>query len=110
MRMPTATAYDWHARALAGEPVQITHEPQAGWFLRKDAPGVLTPCKIWLEQPVDEQTGELMGDEVHLCECGGVPCDATEAWVWLAKRPISKDEYLSRMAALLTGEPLSEAF
>lgn len=110
MRRPTSDQYEWHTKALAGENPPITHEAQPGWFLKKEAPGVMTPCKIWLEQPVDEETGELLGDELLVCECGGVPCDAQEAWLWLAKRPISKDEYLARMASLITGEPLSEAF
>jgi hypothetical protein len=108
--MPTADAYEWHAKALAGEKPQLTHEPQCGWFLKKEGPGVMTPAVIWLEQPINEETGELMGDEVFLCEIGGVPVDATEAWTWLAGRVISKDEYLARMASLLTGEPLTEAF
>lgn len=110
MRMPTKDALEWHTRALAGENPPVTYEAQVGWYVRKDAPGVMTPCTIWLEQPVDEETGELVGDEVLLCECGGVPCDPSEAWTWLAKRPISKDEYLARMAALITGEPLTEVF
>ncbi len=70
----------------------------------------MTPCQIWLEQPIDQETGELLGDEVLLAECGGVSCDPDEAWLFLAKRVISKDEYLARMAALITGEPLTEAF
>lgn len=109
MRRPTADQYEWHSRALAGENPPVTYEAQPGWFLRKDKVGMV-PCSIWLEQPVDEETGELLGDEVLLAECGGVACDASEAWTWLAKRPISKDEYDRRMAELITGEALPLPF
>lgn len=110
MRRPTADQYAWHRSALAGEKPAVTFEPQPGWFLRKDESGFMTPCSIWLEQPIDETTDELLGDEELCCECGGVSCDPTEAWSWLAKRPVSKDEYLARMAALITGENLSDEF
>lgn len=111
MRRPTDDQYEWHRRALAGENPPVTYEPQPGFYLRKDALiNGMTPCQIWLEQPIDEETGELLGDEILVCECGGVPCDATEAWTWLAKRPIPKDEFHLRMAALMTGEEITEAF
>ncbi len=102
--MPTETALEWHRAALAGEAPPVTYEPQCGFFLRKEASGAMTPCSIWLEQPIDEVTGELMGDEVLLAECGGESCDPSESWMWLAKRPISKEEYDRRMAEMITGE------
>src|SRR6185312_6599604 len=105
MRTPTADAYAWHAKAMAGENPPVTYEPQCGWFVKRDSKdGPFIPCSIYLEQPIDEETGELLGDEVLLCECGGVQCDPMEAWTWLAKRPISKSEYDCRLAELITGE------
>lgn len=90
---------------MAGENPSVTFEPQPGWFLkREERGGAFIPCSIWLEQPMDEATGELIGDEVLLCECGGDPCDPEATWTWLAKRPISKEEYDRRMAELITGE------
>ncbi len=108
--MPTKDAFAWHEAALRGEKPATTYEPQVGFYLRKDESGFMTPCSIWLEQPIDEETGELLGDEQLCCECGGVTCDATDVWMFLAKRAISRDEYLARMAALITGENLTDAF
>lgn len=103
--MPTTTAYEWHRRAMAGENPPVTYEPQCGWYVKRDRPGgPFVPCSIYLEQPIDEETGELLGDEVLLCECGGEHCDPMEAWSWLAKRAVSKEEYDERLAAMITGE------
>lgn len=120
--MPTTTAYEWHRKAMAGENPAVTYEPQCGFYLKRDPPpldpvtrepvgkGPFVPCSIWLEQPVDDETGELLGDEVLLCECGGVETDAAEAWSWLAKRPISKEEYDRRSAEMITGESIELPF
>lgn len=111
MRRPTEDAMDWHRRTMAGENPPVTHEPQPGWFLRREEKGgPFIPCSIWLDQPVDPETGELLGDEVLLCECGGSETDAQEAWTWLAKRPISKEEYDERMVALISGKEITDAF
>lgn len=113
MRQPTKDAWEWHRAALAGENPSVTYEPQVGYFVRRDKPpldpetrqpvgvGNFIPCSIWLEQPVDDATGELLGDEVLLCECGGVLADPAEMWTWLAKRPISKEEYERLLAEAL---------
>ena len=110
MRRPTEDAYQWWNDALAGKSPQVTHEPQPGFFLKKEAQGVFTPCSIWLEQPIDEETGELLGDEVLLCEIGGVPADPEAMWTWVAKRPCSREEYDRRMAELITGIPVDLPF
>ena len=110
MRRPTEDAYDWHHRAIAGENPPVTYEPQPGWYLRKDEGGKMTPCSISLEQPIDEATGELLGDEVLTCECGGEDCDAEASWIYLAKRPITKEEYDRRLAEIVTGESAPTPF
>lgn len=105
MREPTSrdAVYAWHKSAM-GERVLykgdniarigVTDEPQAGWFktelVRK---GTLVPARIWLEQPIDEETGELSGDEVMRCEVDGEPRDPDQQWLFLCKRPISEREF-----------------
>lgn len=65
----------------------------------------MTPCSVTLVQAIDDETGELIGDELIVCECAGVPYDdPEEAWGFLAKRPISREEYDRRLAELITGE------
>lgn len=99
MRVPTprAAAYAWHANALLGvygEWMPATDEPQCGFFKRrlvKDGPFV--PARIWLNQPVDDETGELCDDETLQCEVNGAYADAHEQWTWLAGNPISEAEY-----------------
>jgi hypothetical protein len=102
-RMPTPEAelYDWHRRALAGEkPPVWESEPKCGWYLaRLEARGDLVPGSVWMDQPTDPETGELCGDEVLRCEIGGECRNPIDAWTWLAKRPVSYQEYRSRIRA-----------
>lgn len=99
-RAPTSprVAYAWHRDAMAGKNPPITHEPHCGWFRRKLIKGgPFVPCRIFLEQPVDPETGELLGDEVMRCEVAGKRRPPDEEWTWLADKPISREEYLDMM-------------
>lgn len=101
MRTPTSheEQYRWHADALAGRRPQVTHEPRCGFFKRrfvKDGPFV--PARIWMVQPIDPCTGELIGDEELLCEVAGKPADAVAQWTHIAGRPIPESEYHYMMA------------
>lgn len=104
MRRPTPRehVYDWHSRAIRGERMPIHDStPHAGWYLaRLQARGAYVPGSIWLEQPTDPDTGELIGDEVYRAEILGEPRDADDAWLWLAKRPICKLYYMQRLAEI----------
>lgn len=96
IRQPTphATAYAWHTAALAGDEPVTTDEPQAGWFKRRLVKGgPFVPARIWLEQPVDLGSGELIDDERLLCEVNGAMDDAAEQWPWLCGNPISRAEF-----------------
>lgn len=105
MREPTLLTdlYAWHRAALAGLKPQITSEPQCGWFRRRLVPrysnGVLNrnapfvPCRIWLHQEIDAETGELAGPEELRCEVAGKPRDPIDEWAYLADSPITEAEY-----------------
>lgn len=72
----------------------ITHEPHCGWFKRKLVRGgPHVPARIWMEQPIDPETGELVGDEIMRCEINGKLCDAEEQWTYICYLPITEAEY-----------------
>lgn len=91
--------YVWHRDTLAGKKPAITTEPQCGWFLRRTSRGsALVTGSIYMDQPFDPETGELIGDEVMRCEVAGQERDPAEEWLWLASRPVSQAEYLRLLA------------
>ncbi len=89
-------AYDWHKRALAGEKPPIHTTPECGWFLYKSAEGMV-PASIYWQGESDPDTGEILADEELRCEIGGIAADAESMWLFLAKRPIPKEEYDQRL-------------
>lgn len=115
LRQPTPddVLYDWHARAMRGENPPVHEvEPHCGWFVRSYSyMGAFYPGLIFMHQPIDEQTGELVGDEVLRCvvarpgdgwpAVAGHEADPFEEWPHLAKRPISKEEYHALIALLM---------
>lgn len=99
MRKPSADPYAWHRAALAGRKPITTHDPEPGWFLRKLVKnGPLVPAKIWLHQPVDQETGELIGDEILRCTVGTRERNPDDEWTYLCGRPISESDYNFRIA------------
>ena len=104
MRKPTPREeqYSWHAKAIRGErpPIWDGH-PMCGYYLcRLVARGALVPGSIWLEQIVDEETGELVEDERYRAEILGEEVEPNEAWLWLSKRPICRLEYMRRLGEI----------
>jgi|TARA_Y100000310_G_scaffold90877_1_gene88168 hypothetical protein len=58
------------------------------------------PALIWTEPgEMSPETGELMSDDTLRCIINGHEVDPYEKWVWLAKQPISMDEYWQLVAA-----------
>lgn len=99
---PREQVYAWHRAALNGlrPPIHEGH-PEAGWFLtRLQARGAYVPGSIWLEQPTDPDTGELVGDETYRAEILGEEQDAGDAWLFLSKRPICRLFYNQRLREL----------
>lgn len=95
---PPEVAYAWHQRALAdmslGLDVEITDDPQPGWYQRRLVRGgVMVPARIFLDAEYDEETCELLAPEELACEIDGARVDAHEFWTWLAARPITEAEY-----------------
>ena len=105
MRQPTdlTLVYAWHSQAMGHvvvyqgkniAPIAIGDEPQAGWFktqlVRK---GPWVPACIWLDQPTDPRTGELIDPEEYRCEVDGVPQDVDRYWLFLCKQPITESEF-----------------
>lgn len=97
MREPTpeASLYEWWRAATAGERVPVHEdEPQCGLFKRRIAPrGPFIPASIYVVREVDEESGELLSDERLACEVNGHPRDPQAEWLWLAKNPITQDDY-----------------
>jgi len=90
--------YHWHHLAIAGKKPPIYTTPECGWFLHKSADGMI-PSSIYWEGPTDEN-GDPCGDQAMHCEIGGVQVDPIELWLYLAKRPIPKEEYDQRLAEM----------
>lgn len=114
-RLPTPkdAVYRWHAAAMRGEkPPVHESEPQCGWFVRSFSDrGLLYPAMICMDQEIDEETGELLSDERLRCvvarpgdgwpTIAGHEVDPYEEWVYLAKRPIAREEYHILMQQVL---------
>lgn len=111
MRRPTPASvlYDWHRRALAGErPPVLEDEPQCGWFrLRLVRLGPWCPARIWMEQEIDPETGELCADETLRAEVLGQPRDPRRLWLSVAGKPIDEGDYHRLMHTRLHG-PMHE--
>jgi len=91
-------AYRWYRDALNSlTPSVHDGDPQPGWFKRrlvKQGPWVTV--RIWLDQVIDPETGELSADELVCCEVDGIPADPRPIWTFLT--PITRDEF-NRIAA-----------
>ena len=111
MRLPTPkdVVYHWHAQALAGLAPAIDDTPHCGWFKRKLVKGgVYVPARIWMVQEVDEETGELLSDELLQAEVNGAYADPEEVWSWICANPITEAEFnylTARIAYALRNEP-----
>lgn len=85
--------FAWHTAALRGDAPPIhPDEPECGWFktrLVKGGPWVAV--KIWVEQEIDSETGELTAPETVRCEADGMRRNPNRLWTFLT--PISRAEY-----------------
>lgn len=106
MREPTTAvaALRWHNQALSDKALHLDIQaefetPHCGWFMtRVVRGGPWVPAKIWIEQEVCEETGELLSDEIMRCEIAGREQDPCEVWHWLYREPIEESAYLYLMA------------
>lgn len=98
MRIPTPLDVQlaWWRDALdgMGKIVASALNPQPGFYKRKMVSGgIHVPARIWLEQDIHPETGELLCDEMIRCEIDGKERNAFDAWPWLWSNPISEAEY-----------------
>lgn len=98
MRQPTPIddQLAWWRYAMSGfrKVIATINEPHCGWFKRRLVHGgPFVPARIWLEQIVDPETGELIADEVMLCEVDGVRRDPVEQWARLWTEPITEAQF-----------------
>ena len=96
MRKPTdqSVLYAWHRAAMAGEnPPRHDGDPQCGWYkcrLVKGGPWV--PVRIYVEQDIDPETGDLICDERLSIEIEGLDRgDPAKHWSYLT--PITREEF-----------------
>ena len=112
MRQPQTyeDEWAWWEASVAGETPEVNEsEPHSGYYAVRRFPygewprGPFVPARIWWERQVDEETGELLADEVCRCEVDGKLVNPWRTWTWVAKRPISWEEWtwLKAMSPLL---------
>lgn len=89
---------------MAGKKPPVHSTPEVGWFLRYIGMAgnerQYLPASVYWQRQIDEETGEILGDDILRCDVGGVLVDPEEAWLSIAKRPISEQEYMTRLSAL----------
>jgi hypothetical protein len=108
MREPTtaAAALRWHTQALNDKALHLDidigddwEQPKCGWYLTRLARGgPFVPARIFIEQEICPETGELLSDEVIKCEINGRLVDPEEAWPWLCREPIEESAFNYLMA------------
>lgn len=113
MRRPTPRAgLGWHAAALRdGRLPRHEDEPQPGTYrMRIVAGGPWVPVLIWLDQPTDPETGELVAPETLHALVGsperGERVDP--ARIWTRCRPIPREAW-EALVALVASSPAMEA-
>lgn len=90
----------WEASISGAQPPTHADDPQSGYFAVRKFPygewpkGPLIPARIWWEQDVDHETGELIAPEICRAEIDGRPADPWRIWTWVAKRPIPESEWI----------------
>jgi hypothetical protein len=122
MRNPTTAAavLEWHTEAMRQIDMRLPHDvvnddPQCGWFeCRLVAGGPMLPARIWMEDDIEDVTGELLDEPKLRCQVVFVDKDPIEFWSSLAKRPITQERYDQMMelgdwiAEWAPGDPLNE--
>lgn len=108
MRTPSSLAerWAWWEAAVAGESPPIHDgEPHQGFFAVRRfrygqwVKGPFVPARVWWEDgEIDPETGELLSDERCRAEIDGRRANPWSTWTWLARRPISEDEFQWLMA------------
>ena len=119
MRQPTSPEerWRWYDLAMAGDnPPVFEMEPQCGFYaVRKfryaDWPrGPWLPARVWwIDGEIDQETGELLSDEILRAEIDGKDVNPWTNWTYLSRRHISESQWdwLRAMSPLLPSKPPS---
>ena len=94
MRKPVEDPLEWWRSALKGEAVAVMDDPQPGFFRRRLVRGgPFVPVKVWLEQSIDVESGEIDGDSVLKCIVDGFEANPEDHWTYICDQPISEEDY-----------------
>jgi hypothetical protein len=100
MREPSTSSIllSWYYRALSDQalhlPILVDAMPECGFFKTRICKGgPFVPARIYIEQEVCPDTGELLSDEVLKCQVNGRDKDPFDQWYWLAGNPIPIAEF-----------------
>jgi hypothetical protein len=101
MRRPTCQheAHAWWREALVNPRLPRQEGfPQPGYYARRYVRGgPLVPVRVWLDQDIDPDTGDLADDERIRAEELGASKDA--ALIWTHLRPITAEAYRDLVAS-----------
>lgn len=90
---PLSVSLAWWREALRRLPEAIPDDPKPGFYQRRLVKGgVYVPCRIWLEQDVDE-AGELLDEPRLLAEVNGEPAEPDDIWSYVAGNPITEQMF-----------------
>lgn len=108
MREPSSpeSKWAWWESAVAGRsPPIVEEEPHPGFYKLRRWPRLpyWLPVYVWIESPIDPETGELVDDERIRCEVDGKAANAKTRWTWFAHHPITEEEFqwLTALSPLL---------
>lgn len=102
IRQPTdeSAAFAWWREALkrtrCGLPVPPVSEgdPRPGYYRRRMVSGgVWVPVRIWIEQVIDPETGDLTEPEQLMATVGAEPACPWRIWTHVARHPITADQW-----------------
>lgn len=97
IRTPTPEdhLFRWWRAALRGEWLEIDGEdPQPGFYRRRLVKGgPWVPVRIWMEQAIDPETGELTEPETLRCMVDLKDRDPFRHWTYAMTHPITAEAY-----------------
>lgn len=96
------------ARAGLDDWPVITDGPQIGWYTtRLVKGGPIVPVRMWIDQHIDMDTGELTEDERIRCTVNGREADPERIWLWCCQHPISGQHYDNLASRIESAGPYS---
>lgn len=70
------------------------NSPQVGFYKRRLVRGgAFVPVHVWLEEDIDPDTGELVGDSKLCCSVDGREACAEDHWLYICDQAISEKQF-----------------